>query len=99
MKKLMISMLLLMSTGAFAGFGGWVFNNSKCVAKTICPNGKVLTCSTVAANYGYGYQTPANFCRTRVIPGLAIQCQGFSDKPTVFGGISFVPTNFSLSCY
>lgn len=101
MKKLIVSMLLLMSAVASAGYGhsAWIYNNSQCAAKTICRNGKVLTCKTVAAKYGLGYQRPANFCRTRVIRGVAIQCQGYSDQPNVFGGIRFVPTNISLSCY
>ena len=102
MKKMLLAVMVTMfSFGAYAQFANtnWVYNNRACTAQTVCPNGKLITCKTVAFNYGNAPAVPNNLCRSRVVPGQFIQCQGYSDAPNAFGGVTFVPTNIPVTCY
>ena len=100
-KGLVLFIILTASASSFAQFvnTAWVYGNTKCAAQTDCPNGKRISCQTVALNYGYAPAVPNNLCRTRVVPGQFIQCQGYSDRPNAFGQIQFVPTNIPVSCF
>lgn len=101
MKKILFALLVMTSSlGASAQFvnTNWIYNTS-CTAQTVCPGGKIITCRTVARNYGNTFAVPNNLCRSRVVPGQFVQCQGYSDTPNVYGGVSFVPTNIPVTCY
>lgn len=100
-KGLLILALAIGFSSAYAQYvnTNWVYNRTACTAQTVCPNGKLITCKTVGFNYGNAPAYNNNLCRSRVVPGQFIQCQGFSDQPNVFGGINFVPTNIPISCY
>ena len=102
MKKTLLSLLVMVSSvGAFAQYvnTNWVYNRVACTAQTTCPGGKVITCRTVGFNYGNAPAVANNLCRSRVVPGQFIQCQGYSDTPNAWGGITFVPTNLPVTCY
>ncbi|MAZ47071.1 MAG: hypothetical protein CME65_00820 [Halobacteriovoraceae bacterium] len=93
---------LLMSTSAFAQVVNvnWVYHPTKCVAQTTCPDGRVISCSTVGFNYGRGVAPVArNMCASRVILGDFVRCIGYADRPNAFGGVTFVPADYSVSCY
>lgn len=102
MKKILIATLVITASfQASAQFANtnWVYNRVACTAQTVCQNGKVLTCRTVGFNYGNAPAVANNLCRSRVVPGQFIVCQGYSDAPNAFGGVTFVPTNLQVTCY
>jgi len=101
MKKIFLVALVLMSTSVFAQYvnTNWQYNTSVCIAKTICPNGAEIWCKTIGFNYGNAPRTLNNMCRTRVIPGQFVQCQGFSDQVDAWGRVVFVPANLPVSCF
>lgn len=101
MKSLLTVLVLGFSLSSFAQVvnTGWVYHPSKCVAQTQCPNGQVITCSTVGFNYGNAPRNINNMCRSRVIPGRFIQCQGYADTINALGQLVFVPANYPVSCY
>lgn len=102
MKKMFLLLsLTLMTTSVFAQYvnTNWVYNTKLCRAETICPNGAKIWCQTVGFNYGNAPRTLNNMCRTRVVPGQLVHCQGFSDKVDALGRIVFVPANLPVTCY
>ena len=101
---------LLVSLFVFASFftsntsaqyvnANWQYNPTKCVAETICPNGTIINCATVGFNYGNAPRVVNNMCRTRVIPGRLVHCQGFADRVDMYGRVVFVPVNIPVRCY
>ena len=101
MKKLLF-LLSVLSLSSYAQVVDtrWQYGNQVCRAQTVCLNGRVISCQTVALNYGNFVGNNINaLCRTRVVPGQFIHCQGYSDRPNVFGQVSFIPTNLPVSCF
>lgn len=101
MKVLMVLSFLMLS---FSSMGqvvntGWSYHPAKCVAQTVCPNGRLITCSTVGFNYGNAPRTLNNMCRTRVVPGRFVHCQGFADQVDILGRLVFTPANYPVSCF
>ena len=102
MKKLMLLIsTLILSSSLYAQVvnTNWQYNTNVCKAQTVCANGKVIWCQTVGFNYGNAPRVLNNMCRTRVVPGQLVHCQGFSDQVNNFGRIVFVPANIPVSCF
>jgi hypothetical protein len=96
---IIMSMLFISSTQAQVVDTRWQFGSPVCKAYTVCPNGTPIWCQTVSYNYGNAPATAANLCRTRVIPGQFIQCQGFADQLDSWGNTIFIPIDLPVSCY
>lgn len=101
MKKLLLIVSLLLTSSVFAQVvnTNWVYNSNVCRAKTVCPDGRVIWCQAVGFNYGNAPRVPNNLCRSRVVPGSFVHCQGFSDQVDNFGRLVFVPVNLPVSCF
>lgn len=102
MKKMFLLLsVTLFASSAFAQYinTNWVYNTRVCRAETICPDGKKIWCQAVGFNYGNAPRTPNNMCRTRVVPGRLVHCQGFADQVDAFGRIVFIPANLPASCF
>lgn len=101
MKKLLvlISLLGALSAQAQVVNANWIYHPVQCLAETTCPNGRVIRCATVGFNYGNAPRHINNMCRSRVIPGQFIHCQGFADQTDQFGRLVFVPANYPVSCF
>lgn len=95
--------LLLASSQAFSQVVpnfNWVYRADTCHAQTVCPDGKVIGCSTVAFNYGRGVPNiRQNNCSMRVIPHEFVRCRGFDDKPVGNGRVLFTRADYIVSCY
>lgn len=100
MQKILI-LAFLISTAAFSQVvnTNWQYHPRMCRAETVCSDGRVIWCQTVGFNYGNAPATYNNMCRTRVVPGALVHCQGYSDQVDAFGRVVFVPTNLPVSCY
>lgn len=102
MRKLIVLICTLMMTSSlFAQVvnTNWQYNTSVCKAQTQCVDGRVIWCQTVGFNYGNAPRVLNNMCRTRVVPGQFVHCQGFSDQVDAFGRVVFVPANIPVSCF
>lgn len=97
---LLLSLMILSST-AFAQYvnTSWQYHPVKCPAQTVCPNGSVITCQTVGFNYGNAPRNYNNMCRSRVVPGYSVHCQGYADQVDIYGRIIFVSANIPVTCY
>lgn len=101
MKKLVLIALIAFSSISYSQIVDtrWQYNMGTCRAQTVCPNGTPIWCQAVAFNYGNAPATLNNSCRTRVVPGALVHCQGFADQVDAFGRLVFVPVNLPVSCY
>ncbi len=105
MKKFLLIIVFLSSFQVFA-YGtnysvnsNWVYNSSSCRAMTVCPNGMRIYCETFWMNYGNVPSYMSNMCRTRVVPGQFIQCQGYVQQIDAWGNMTWSQANIPLSCY
>ncbi|MBD65561.1 MAG: hypothetical protein CME62_10160 [Halobacteriovoraceae bacterium] len=101
MQKIILIATFVLTTSAMAQIvnTNWQYNRKACRAETICPNGRPIFCQTVGFRYGNAPAIPNNMCRTRVVPGQLVHCQGYADKVNAFGQIVFVPVNLPVACY
>lgn len=94
MKKIISLVFLMVSFNSLANFWpntGWNYGTDVCVAQTVCPNGQPIYCTVYGLNNRYGQ---SQLCRTRVVPGQFIHCQGYSQD---FYGY-WNPVNIPISC-
>ena len=101
MKLFYFIVISLISSSSFANYinTNWQYNSGFCAAETYCYNGRRISCQVVSFNYGNAPRTINNLCRTRVVPGRFVHCQGYADRINSFGQTFFVPVNLPVSCY
>ncbi|MFT6632935.1 MAG: hypothetical protein ACJAS4_002903 [Bacteriovoracaceae bacterium] len=103
--KLILLLVVFYSFGANAynqphGYNQrWQYSSTVCSAVTRCPNGLKIYCTVYGMNYGNVPSYMSNSCRTRVIPGRSVQCQGYAQQVDAWGNYVWASANIPLSCY
>jgi hypothetical protein len=77
----------------------WQYSSTVCNAITMCPNGMKIYCTAYGMNYGNVPSYMSNSCRTRVVPGRSVQCQGYAQQVDAWGNYVWASVNIPISCY
>lgn len=80
-------------------YPGWQQSMVSCQARTVCPNGRAIWCQTYGMNWGNIPSYMNNSCQWRVIPGRAVQCNGYVQQRDYYGRLTWAYVNIPVSCY
>jgi|LULF01.1.fsa_nt_gb hypothetical protein len=109
MKTLSILVLFLYATCAYSYLRRpiprplpnpiWRQSSTVCHAQTICPNGVPISCVAYGMNYSNVPSRMANMCRSRVVPGYMVHCQGYTQQIGPWGRRIWAAADMPIRCY
>lgn len=77
----------------------WINSMTTCSAYTFCPNGKKIWCTTFGASHVNVPAHLTNNCRSGVILGQAVRCQGYIAQRDFYGRTFWGFVDIPVSCF